>query len=56
MHTMSNLNEFAFSSWILVFVGMIFLAQYLVRVLDVPVRRRPCYVEDCVEICREREC
>ena len=56
MHTVSNLNESAFSSWVLVFVRVILLAQYFVSVLDVPVRRRLGYIEDFVEICRECEC
>ena len=56
MRTMSNLDESTFSSWILVFVRVVFLAQFFVRMLDVSVRRRPCYLEDLVEICCEREC
>lgn len=39
MRTMSNLDESTFSSWILVFVRVVFLAQFFVRMLDVSVRR-----------------
>lgn len=38
---MGNLNESVFSIRVLVFVRVIFLAQFFVRVLNVPGRRRP---------------